>query len=69
MQKRSVTAIEYDTAPTSSEAPSLTVMGKDGGEEVGDKRIRARSLIIEFSIAKQKRQEYASLFNQLISFF
>ena len=43
--------------------------GKDGGEEVGDKRIRARSLIIEFSLAKQKQKEYAGLFNKLISFF
>ena len=43
--------------------------GKDGGEEVGDKRIRARSLMIEFSLAKQEQKDYAGLFNQLISFF
>ena len=28
--------------------------GKDGGEEVGDKRIKARRLIIEFGAAKQE---------------
>ncbi len=43
--------------------------GKDGGQQVGDRRVKARRLSIEFSFASQEQSKYTQVFNKLVSFF